>query len=289
MRYFEPRLRIRGNDIVTFGQLTEGVWREKKEKDKEPEEQEQRPYSLFALKSRKRLKNTLSNYIDTITLAKSILKDHTLPRLNAHTFATLTLPSPQRHCDKKIKRDCFDPFLKELKKEYNVRHYIWKAEPQKNGNIHFHLLIGHYIDAIELRLIWLYHINKLQYVNEFQRVHKSFLPNATDIHALRKIRNVTAYIGKYMSKNEVGRAICGHTWGRSDSMNKLVSYTFTVENDLAQWHQQVSDSIPNWNLRGDLWQFQRFETKLNIASLPACTMKKLKELITHNISFLTGT
>ncbi len=29
-------------------------------------------------------------------------------------------------------------FLEKIRYQYNVKSYLWKAESQKNGNIHFH-------------------------------------------------------------------------------------------------------------------------------------------------------
>ena len=58
---------------------------------------------------------------------------------------TLTLPSAQRHPDEEIKSKLLNQFLIELKNKFQVRDYIWKAEKQENGNIHFHILINKYI------------------------------------------------------------------------------------------------------------------------------------------------
>ena len=60
-------------------------------------------------------------------------------------FVTLTLPSVQRHEDNVIKQQILKPFIEELKERYGVKYYFWKAEIQENGNIHFHLIIDHYI------------------------------------------------------------------------------------------------------------------------------------------------
>jgi hypothetical protein len=35
-----------------------------------------------------------------------------------------------------------------LKQKYNVKLYLWVAEPQVNGNIHFHILIDKFIENV---------------------------------------------------------------------------------------------------------------------------------------------
>ncbi|MGV4586845.1 rolling circle replication-associated protein, partial [Ornithobacterium rhinotracheale] len=56
------------------------------------------------------------------------------------SFVTLTLPSAQKHHDR-VLRKILAKYLDHLKKVYGLKNYLWKAETQKNGNIHFHVLI----------------------------------------------------------------------------------------------------------------------------------------------------
>lgn len=98
-------------------------------------------------------------------------------------FITLTLPSSQlksvrryddyvvanwRHLDQEIKHKCLNQLIVELKREYGIDNYIWKAEKQKNGNIHFHMLVDKYIKHEDLRIRWNRIINKLGYVDRYR-------------------------------------------------------------------------------------------------------------------------
>jgi hypothetical protein len=68
------------------------------------------------------------------------------------TFLTLTLPSAQlldaagEYDDEHAKRHLLRPMIERLKHKFGVKAFIWVSEPQKNGNIHFHLLIDKYIN-----------------------------------------------------------------------------------------------------------------------------------------------
>lgn len=151
-------------------------------------------------------------------------------------FVTLTLPSKQIHSDNEIKSSCLNQLLIEFKKYYKVKNYVWRAEKQKNGNIHFHILVDKFIPFQELRDRWNRIVNKLGYVDSYRaemnnwhengfQVRKNLLktwplrkqkeafergskqhwnsPNSTDIHSIAKIRNLKDYITKYITKNEI--------------------------------------------------------------------------------------
>ena len=151
-------------------------------------------------------------------------------------FVTLTLPSVQIHTDNEIKSKCLNQLLIEIKKYHHVKNYIWRAEKQKNGNIHFHIIVDKFINHQELRDRWNRITNKLGYVDRYRhnmqifykngfRIHKNLLktwplhkqksafergcrthwhsPNSTDIHSVYRIKNVKNYVSKYLTKNEI--------------------------------------------------------------------------------------
>ena len=88
------------------------------------------------------------------------------------TFVTLSLPFKQMHDDNDLKREVFGPFMQELIRNWNVRCYVWVAETQKNGNIHFHILMDRGIPAVRLRQIWNKHLDTFDYVKCFARIQK---------------------------------------------------------------------------------------------------------------------
>ena len=99
------------------------------------------------------------------------------------SFITLTLPSAQVHTDTEIKQICLNQFLVEIRKHYQVKNYVWKAELQKNNNIHFHLILDRYVDFQALRRRWNRIINKLDYVEQYSNKFRAL--NLSQYHALR--------------------------------------------------------------------------------------------------------
>ncbi|MCF6184303.1 MAG: hypothetical protein L3J56_06700 [Bacteroidales bacterium] len=149
------------------------------------------------------------------------------------TFITLTLSAKQVHSDKEITRTLLGSFLDSLRRKWKVDQYIWKAEKQENGNIHYHILTNKFIHWEEIREVWNRIQNKdgFNYVDKYSSKMQKFFkngfkkfpgdkrseatqrkayevnkktnwtnPNSTDIHALYKVKNVAAYIAKYVSK-----------------------------------------------------------------------------------------
>lgn len=92
------------------------------------------------------------------------------------TFVTLTLPSSQDHKDEFIKRFIFWPWLEIIRRYYGVQEYIWRAEKQANGNIHFHILIDKFIKHELVRYHWNYHLAKYGYIAAYADVRKKLAP-----------------------------------------------------------------------------------------------------------------
>lgn len=149
------------------------------------------------------------------------------------TFTTLTLPSKQIHSDSEITRKCLHDFLNLLRKNYGLLHYVWKAEKQKNGNIHYHLTTNIFIHWKDLREMWNLCVEKLGYITRYSENMKEFHkcgfnvrtekldtwshleqksayeygqktnwqnPNSTDIHSVINIKDLAAYVSEYFTK-----------------------------------------------------------------------------------------
>lgn len=129
------------------------------------------------------------------------------------SFITLTLASRQQHDDTTIKSELLHPFLDWLIKVYKVKFYVWKAERQKNQNIHFHLIIDKYIPYAIIRDKWNKYQDKLSYIRNYWHSRENysnfpstqrdyFSVNSTDIHSTRKVKDLGKYMCKYMIKND---------------------------------------------------------------------------------------
>lgn len=120
-------------------------------------------------------------------------------RLN---MITLTLSDQQRHTDKFIRKNLLEPFLRILRWQFGVEKYVWKAEVQLRGALHFHITTDKFLPWKEIQNIW----NRIQerhgYLIEYKKANEGKEPNSTDIKAIKNDKQLSNYLGKYISKSE---------------------------------------------------------------------------------------
>ena len=143
------------------------------------------------------------------------------------TFITLTYPTenslPATHCH----REHLNHFLISLKRMGN-RNYIWRAELQKNGNLHYHIFGDTYVDKKRLQTVWNNIIEGDNFITNFAAKHHHRNPPTTRIDAVNDILKATSYISKYMTKtSHQSSQLIGKFWGLSDSLKNIKSYEET--------------------------------------------------------------
>ena len=154
-------------------------------------------------------KSRVNRAIDWMVLLAKNKETHN-PKWNSTfnfklNFVTLTLPSKQKHSDVLIKSKLLDNFLLILKRKFNVKNYFWRAEAQRNGNIHFHIITDVFIPYGLLRHYWNKQIESLNYVSNYFHKHKNAKqPPSTEVHSIKKVRNIASYLSKYCSKSSKG-------------------------------------------------------------------------------------
>lgn len=113
-------------------------------------------------------------------------------------FITLTLPHRQTEDDGKITRKALSEFLRKWKKRNPLLLYVWKAEVQDNGRIHYHLTTNQYYNAFKLRRDWNKQLKKLDIIHPVLKLQA----NSTDVHSVARIRNLAAYLVSYYNKKD---------------------------------------------------------------------------------------
>lgn len=172
-------------------------------------------------KSQQRIINIVQNWIETIDHVQAVKKVGVEKGVKQVVLITLTLSSKQQHDDRVIKRTMLNRFLISLARKNDRVKYLWKAEPQKNGNIHFHILVDEYFPKDWINQLW----NQIQFDNGYISTDlyadKNTIIPSTRIEGLRDKDDGTAYIAKYISKNEGERKIEGRLWGCSKELTEL--------------------------------------------------------------------
>lgn len=241
-------------------------------------------------------------------------------RLN---FITLTLPARQAeracelfdskspHSDEMIKRHALNGFLNATQKKYGKYSYVWKAEVQANGNIHFHLTTNCYMDYSVLRNYWNAQLYKFGYIDKYRQAQKEWhgecfrprpwlfatwpekkqykawefgeftnwsSPNSTDVHAVKKVNSLAAYIVDYMCKKEGGkREILGKIWGCSKNLSYNNKFHFT-NHALTSTEMNIFNDIMSANSKQfDFFTIYFWEETTLMEALPPRLMSEFEQ------------
>jgi hypothetical protein len=261
-----PTVKIQPNYIVAYNYYNGYRYQKDKIPDSKlmPESNDHK--GKLSLRSKMKMKNKI-NWLLAMTNDKHV---YSAKCRTGFTFklclVTLTLASRQEHTDRFIKKKCLNQFFVEAKKYWNIKNFIWRAEAQINGNIHFHIITDRFIPWNELRNVWNRIQNKLGYCDRYRdelrafhkggfKVREDLLekwsykeqlkayrkgvasdwhnPNSTDVHSLTKVKDVGAYLSKYITKNKACRKIGGRLWGLSYELSKIDGVSDLIDSELS--------------------------------------------------------
>jgi len=114
-------------------------------------------------------------------------------------FVTLTVSSHKNIDINEGYKNLMKPFLRKLRATGPLS-YIWKAEFQERGQLHYHVTTNTFIHWSTLRNTWNNLQRKHRYLDDFASKTGHFDANSTDVHAVYKINDLASYLSKYMSK-----------------------------------------------------------------------------------------
>lgn len=187
-------------------------------------------------------------------------------------FLTLTLSSFQFDTDTEIRQIVLNQFLTELRQKFELKNYVWVAEKQENGALHFHMLLDIFIHWSTIREIWNRCQNKLGYVDRYQEKYRNFTlqmyleenvgrkgatreqcekrfregvannwvnPNSIDIHNVYKVHSPQKYFTKYFSKGSPLQEGFGRIWYASRNVSKIIRVRYYG----AIFDKKITDSV----------------------------------------------
>jgi hypothetical protein len=204
--------------------------------------------------SSKKLSRAITYINEIAKETKQYLPNRQLPINFKLSFITLTLCSKQVHTDQYLRRHLLTDFFVRAKIKWNLKNYVWRAEKQKNGNIHFHLVTDCFIPHNELKVVWNNLLDKLGYIDEFAAKYKHRQPNSTDIHSLRFIKDIVSYLTKYLVKSEQNKGLTGRLYGTSKSLENLKGAKDDVSSCLSEELNEVVSDNKVRVVKGDYYE-----------------------------------
>jgi hypothetical protein len=198
-------------------------------------------------------------------------------------FITLTLSSKQKHSDNEIKSKLLNQFLTELREKYKCTNYLWRAESQSNGNIHFHICTDVFIPWRTLRTDWNRIQEKLGYISAYEAKSKKTDPNSTDIHSINAVRNLGSYLSKYCTKNSHGYTVLA-TKAQTQPFRppSFLTYKHPVYNPKAKFYRQIHGKL--WGQSQGLSKYS--SAKCEITGLIQQELEFLQRVKKEKVTFM---
>lgn len=165
------------------------------------------------------------------------------------TFSCHSIVKLSEEYEKSLK-----PFLRWLRERKKVKNYVWKAEYQKRGQLHYHITTNEFIRHDELRQKW----NSIQfnngYLDDYHKLTGHYNAPSTEIDAVYKVENIESYLIKYLQKevkSEDKEAqddlennnVRGKIWGCSENLRGKKYYT--IQNVDIPIYQAIQSKIDN--------------------------------------------
>lgn len=123
------------------------------------------------------------------------------------SFITLTVSDIINIDARDGMKNLLTPFLDWLTRTHKVKMYVWKAEIQERGQLHYHIIVPVVLHWRAVRHKW----NRLQakagYLDDFARRFGHADPNSTDIHNLDSVDKGTDYMMKELGKDADARVL----------------------------------------------------------------------------------
>jgi len=117
------------------------------------------------------------------------------------SFVTLTLSDKYAVENfSTISHKLLNTFLTRLRQSNRISLYVWKAELQLNGNVHYHLISDLFLPYNHLRGLWNSVQNNLGLIDKFNDRYSHRDPNSTDIKSILNYEVFSKYLQKYIVK-----------------------------------------------------------------------------------------
>lgn len=192
-----------------------------------------------------------------------------------YRLSMVTLTFKENMQDDRLARKLLSMWLEMAKYRWNLEHYVWKAEPQERGAIHFHIVTGLYLPHKEVCYTW----NRLLLKHGLDQRNA----NSTDAHGVFRVNNLEAYLTEYLmneDKHAGRRPITGKLWGCSHKLAQAGKLYLYIDNDDAQAIRFDNSLLSLQNKYDKAPKFLEFTDIYLLPSdyyskLPACEIKDL--------------
>jgi hypothetical protein len=184
------------------------------------------------------------------------------------SFITLTVANNKKMLTaKQAYKKLLAPFLRYFRDTEVMTTYIWKAELQQRGQIHYHITTPSIIAHDAVRKNWNKQQQKAGLLKDYFKEHNHYNPNSTDIHAVSHIND----FGKYLAKE-----FCKTMQNETPTTGKLWDCSLNIKGA-----KYFSTDIDKATARNILQAHKLGHLKT--LELEKCTVLKLKHMKSYSL------
>jgi hypothetical protein len=210
-----------------------------------------KPSGIISRAACSRIRKIIDTWLNSIEIYNNQNNDKLIRKEHYPIFITLTLSAPQIKSDNDIKRNMLSQFINKLSNNHAVKHLFWRAEKQKNGNIHFHIITDKYIDKDKIRKYWNDIQEKEGYIEIFEKKWGHKNPPSTKIQSASSVKNFINYVLKYITKKEENSKVEGRIYGMTDSLRMIKSFTTTNDSLYSEEIKEIVTKQDNRIIKQD--------------------------------------
>lgn len=228
--YFQDQMQVRNSQLIFYSIPTQNCPKSYKPFNT-------KTYSgAMTTGAQKRIKKAVDLLVQFSPKRKIYNSVTMQTEMHTLSFITLTIPGKEKRlsADQGYKL-LLSKWIRSMRDKHNLKTYIWKAEFQKNGQLHYHITTPSWIAYTEIRDTWNNIMSSNGMLDVWNDENPTKFPNSTDVHKVYKVKNIQAYLAKYLSKKEQDQENTGKVWDCSKNLKDTKFFTSDIPNNLDQF------------------------------------------------------
>lgn len=200
----------------------------------ESREQLKKAYTAEGLSdtAKKDIRRLVDNWQTAVLSSQKLWSKGKERRRRYFVLITLTLPAKQNEDDNTLKRKYLNVWLQNLERDHEGINWLWVAECQHNGNLHFHVVVDRWVDFKWIKRTWNRIMDNGDYVARYAAKFGHKNPPSVNVEGQRKMTSPAAYITKYLTGDKFIRKIQGRKWGCCDNLRQIDRWGFVCDENI---------------------------------------------------------
>ena len=225
-------------------------------------------FSNIPYSGQKRIEKRMTAWLNCFNIYREFGRKAGDPTARHPIFITLTLSQNTTIEHKTIQRQLLQNFIKQIKYHYNIKEIFWKAELQKSGRLHFHVVADHYIPYKAIQERWNNLQRKKGLTEQYEKKYNKKNPPSTHVKMIDNLEKSISYVMKYVSKNNQNDKLKINPYKFSNNLLRLKPFTFSRTQNYIPNFNDYLHSIESGAYQSDFFTVIKLKQKPNPKTMP---------------------